>query len=645
MSMPTDTLKADAQPWECLGPIAAGGTVYGLAISPVRRVLGVLVAPTPHVPLYWAVTPCGSFRSYTSGYHWDQILDGLTTPLLSAVAVALNGALFAGALDGSLFLSDDFGLSWQPGHVPKEVRAPITAMVASPNFRKDRAVFAGTQGAGVLVTRDGGRHWQQSNFGLDSALVLALAVTPDWSEQETIFAATPQGVRVSLNGGRAWRATGLIVNDDVVDALAVSPAFGSDRTVYAGTEAGSLYQSPDGGHTWELLQKEIGGGPLSALWLAPDFAKSGRMVSAVGSSIYVSSDRGQSWRLAAELPNSILALTGDERSVIVGLAEAGVWESRDAGLTWHTASGDLSARDFTWLKALGSRLYAVGPQEGIWVSEDGARRWRRLEGLASHLPLTATCMSSERAFLVASHSGKILRSTDGGEIWHQVGEAQRAQAVNLVPETGDGWIGTARGELLTSHDYGATWLNAPAPCPGQPIVSIAASPRYAEDHSLLLGTFMAPGARQPGRVVVWRSTDGGATWRQIATQTTSAGWLDIAMASGIHGDPSAQALLATGPHLLHRAEHDGQSWTSTTVDPSGANILSLARAGKNDHSEVAFAATGNGVYRSIDGGRSWESFMEGLESRTYMSLALVPGEQSPSLYALSLGGVIWKRQL
>src|SRR5512138_1905399 len=136
MKMSPNIRGDSTQPWECLGPIASGGTVSGLAISPVRQVLGFLVAPTPHVPLYWAATPCGSFRSYTSGYHWDQYLAGLSTPLLSALAVAHNGALFAGALDGSLFLSDDFGLTWEPGSVPGDLRAPVTAMVASPNFRQ-----------------------------------------------------------------------------------------------------------------------------------------------------------------------------------------------------------------------------------------------------------------------------------------------------------------------------------------------------------------------------------------------------------------------------------------------------------------------------------------------------------------------------
>jgi len=645
MHMSIDAPGDSKQSWECLGPIARGGTVYGLAISPVRRVLGILVAPTPHVPLYWAATSCGSFRSWTSGYHWDQYLGGLTTPLLTTVAVAHNGALFAGAADGSLFLSDDFGLSWEAGTVPADLRAPVTAIVASPSFRRDQTVLAATDGAGILVTRDGGRTWRASSFHLRSTSALALAVAPDWSKQEIAFAATPQGVYISLNGGRVWRSTGLMPDDDVVDALAVSPAFESDHTVYAGSEGGRLYRSCDGGRTWDLQQGAVGDGPVTSLWLARDFAESGRMVCGVASSICVSSDRGQSWRLAARLPGLVLALTGDERSVIAGLRDGGVWESRDGGLTWAPASGDLAARNFTWLRALRGRLYAVGPMEGVWASDDDGRSWARLSEVESHLPLTAISMARDDALLVASHAGDILRSTDRGETWRIVGQARGVQTLLLPPETADGWAGTAQGELLVSHDHGATWQKGTSSCPEQSILAIAASPSYASDHTLLMVTATPATRHKPTRLTLWRSADAGATWHQIAVQATSVGSLDIAIPSGVRQDPAARAILATGPHVLCPPQSGGGTWIPVTVDPSGANVLSVVTAGEADHSQSVFAATGGGVFHSADGGRSWEPFMEGLDPRTFTSLALVSGPEKHSLYALSLGGIVWRRDI
>jgi len=634
MSISIDALEHSKEPWEPLGTISAGGTVLGLAISPVAD-----------VPRYWAATGCGIFYSNDEGENWIQNLAGLTTPLLSALTVASNGALFAGALDGALFASFDFGRTWEPGLVPSDLRAPVAAVLASPNFRSDGSAFAATDGAGILATRSSGKNWEESSFGLGGYSVLALAATPDWSSRETMFAATTEGVYISLNGGRAWRETELMMDDDVADALAVSPAFERDRTVYAGTEGGNIYQSQDGGRTWELLQAQIGEGPINSLWLAPDYAESDRIVAAVGSRIYISTNRGESWQVAAEMPSSILALTGDESSVLAGLHDAGIWRSADGGMTWTSISESLSARGFARLTTSGNQLYAMGPQEGLWISLDGGKDWQKLPGLTPYLPLTAVHIDQSNSLFLASQQSGILHSADNGKTWKTVSQTLGVQALFVVPETGSGWAGTADGRLLVSHDDGASWQESPSPCQGQEVLSIVASPTYAEDHTLLMGTAVSGGATKQARIAVWRSTNGGVTWRQITTQVTLARWIDIAMPTGVLENPAEQAILATGPYCLRPLRRAKDVWISTTVDPSGANTLSVVGVGEVDHGGLLFAATGTGVFRSIDAGRTWHPFMEGLTPQSFISLALVPSEQKISLYALSLGGMLWKRDL
>lgn len=619
--------------WQRLGSVADGGTVFGLAISPV-----------PEVPRCWAATGCGVFYSDDWGETWVQNLSGLTTPLLSTIAAAPNGALFAGALEGDLFASFDFGRTWDCGLVPGEFKSTVSMVLPSPNFRQDGAAFAATDGGGILVTRNSGKSWEDSSFGLGEPNVLALAAPNDWSQRETMFAATTEGVFVSVNGGRAWRETALMLDNDVVDVLAVSPDFGRDRTVFAGTENGSLFFSEDGGRTWELLHDSIADGPVNCLWLAPDFAESGLMVAGMGPWVLVSHDRGVTWQPTAELPNSLLALAGNDDLLLAGLHDAGVWKSTDRGRTWRPSCQGLAARGFATLRAAGNTLYVMGPQEGLWASEDGGRVWHALPNLLPYYPLTAFAVGPNGDLFVAGLESGILRSPDGGAHWHVAAPVAGVQSLLLAPD-GAGWAGTVEGRLLTTQDGGETWLESASPCLGQEILSIVASPNYAEDHTLLMGTAIPPEGSKGAHIAVWRSTNSGATWRQITTQATAARWVDIAMPIGVADQPADQAVLATGPFCLRPLRRAKDVWISTRVDPNGANTLGVVAIGEVDGGGELYAATGSGIYRSLDGGRTWQPFRDGLGSISFIGITAVPRNDGYTLYALSLGGVIWKCDL
>ncbi|MFP3896353.1 MAG: hypothetical protein ACLFV5_05905 [Anaerolineales bacterium] len=632
MSISKETLTNTQEAWDNLGPIANGGTVFGVAVSPISD-----------MSLCWAATGCGVFISEDEGKTWIQNLEGLTTPLLSTLAVAPNGALFVGALNGEIFASFNYGNRFERGRVPRELCSTVTALVTSPNFQKNGTAFAATDGGGVLVTRSSGDSWEDSSFGLGAATVLALATTPDWSDREIMFAATIDGVFTSRNGGRAWRETDLMLyGEDVVDAIAVSPTFEEDGTVYAGTEGGDLYRSTDEGRTWTLLQASMGEGPVNCLWLSPDYVETGRLVVGVGSDLLVSDDGGESF-VKKEMEGTVLALDGDGELLLAGLHDAGLWRSTDAGDTWEPAER-FAARGFARLAPIDSHLYAMGPQEGLWLSDDGGQSWAPLGGLVPYLPLSDFSAPAPDTVFVASQDHGILRSLDGESSWELVREEENIGAL-LVLNNGEGWAGTVDGHLVVTKDGGETWQEVESPCEGQEILSIAASPNYAQDRTLFMGTSIPAIGSQEARVALWRSTNGGAHWRQLTTQVTSARWVDIAMPLGITEDVSEQAVVATGPYCLRPLRRAKDVWISTKVDPNEANTLSVTAVGEVDEGGVLVAATGNGIYRSVDGGRTWQSFSKGLTTTSFVSAVGVQNGARTDIYALSLGGTLWRREI
>ena len=89
---------------------------------------------------------------------------------------------------------------------------------------------------------DRGHNWARWNFGLFDLRVLALAVSPDFSHDETVFAGVETGIYISKSGGRSWRP--LSFPDEAAPVMCrQSPGFAQDGIIWAGTDSAGLWAS------------------------------------------------------------------------------------------------------------------------------------------------------------------------------------------------------------------------------------------------------------------------------------------------------------------------------------------------------------------------------------------------------------------
>jgi hypothetical protein len=196
-----------------------------------------------------------------------------------------------------------------------------------------------------------------------------------------------------------------------------------------------------------------------------------------------------------------------------------------------------------------SVLYAATPL-GLFKSTDGARSWHPLTSLADH------------------------------GVYAVYLDPTSPPTVYAIYSTGDADPGLA---LQRSDDGGATWAD----------VSKAGPPRI---HGWSLGLWF-DATSKPSTVYMWgwrddglhvfRSTDRGENWTALrgAAQKKAAALRDA-------GRPSSAATwIATGPAL----EVTGGR---PLVDPH--------------YSWVQYAGTKDGVYKSLDGGRTWRRASAGL---------------------------------
>ena len=146
----------------------------------------------------------------------------------------------------------------------------MTALVVDPD--DDSTLLAGTAGAGVFLSTDGGAHWKDSNQGLTDVVVQALAFDP--ANPDLAYAGTSgSGIFKSSDGGLKWEPINQGLTEPRVETLLIDPS--DPGRLYAGTFGGGVFKTTDGGASWAAAR---GGLPP----LSPDPLAAGGSFQSVG---------------------------------------------------------------------------------------------------------------------------------------------------------------------------------------------------------------------------------------------------------------------------------------------------------------------------------------------------------------------------
>jgi hypothetical protein len=156
----------------------------------------------------------------------------------------------------------------------------ITVLAAVPMLLIAHAAAA----EGPRPAADDGT-WAQSTEGMCGGFIEALAVSPGYAGDQTLFAATRVAVFRSTTGGSTWtsEAGGVIYGQ--IKALAISPGYAADHTAYAGV-AGAMNpgvrKSTDGGESWQLVNEGLTERYVYALSISPDYTTDQTLFAGTG---------------------------------------------------------------------------------------------------------------------------------------------------------------------------------------------------------------------------------------------------------------------------------------------------------------------------------------------------------------------------
>lgn len=268
----------------------------------------------------------------------------------------------------------------------------------------------------------------------------------------------------------------------------------------------------------------------------------------------------------------------------------GVFVSTNAGETWeHRGWKEYIRTFYTEVAPDGVLWSACG--NGVLRSNDGGKRWRITTGWQITEVLKLDCDPSDPSTVYAATAYGVFKTTDSGETWKEkpLGLTLPFTSDVLVDRSDSRRIFAATEEgLLMSRDAGETWM--PAGLRGKEIRAIVQDPEQPE--VLWVGT------ENDG---VFRSSDGGRTWRQRSVGLKH----HTVYAIAIHPDNSSLLYAGTHGGGVYITVNGGERWTASSTGLGNPVVHSLLVM--KTRPDVVFAGTLNGgLYRSTDGGRTWK---------------------------------------
>ncbi len=632
-----DAALLSGMQWRLLGPFRAGRSV---------AVAGVPGEPDHY---YFGAVAGGVWETDNSGVTWRPIFDGQPIASIGAIAVAPSNpkVIYVGTGEADIrtdisygdgvYRSDDGGKTWR--HLGLDDTRRIGRVVIDPR-NPDRVwvaalghAFGPNEERGVFRSADGGRTWQKVLYRDENTGAIDLALDP--SNANTIYAALwaarrppwnvypPSNgygaVYKSTDGGDTWHElTGGIPGGAGVGRIGVAVAPSEPQRVYAQVDAekGGVYRSDDGGATWKLMADE------DRIW-----------------------HRG--WYFGSVTVDPLHA-------DVVYVMNTAAWRSEDGGKTWAGFKGAPGGDDYhqLWINPNDDRRMILASDQGTIVSVDGGGSWSSWNNqpTGQFYHVTTDNRFPYRVYGAEQDNGArvvVSRSGSGGISYRDWGNACAGGESGYIAVDPTDWrtlYGTSYNGSVTrcNQETGARWDVSPTVAyPESEFQAVWTMPvvfSEAGSHALYFGN-----------EYVWRTTDGGQSWDKASPILTrkdpgAPPNLDPATADDLTAFERASDhwgvvyTIAPSPIDAGRVwagTDDGLIWvttdacgTWTNVTPPGLKpwaMVSMIEASRSDPNE-AYAAVDSHqlddfnphVYRTKDGGRSWQEIDRGIPDGAYV---------------------------
>jgi photosystem II stability/assembly factor-like uncharacterized protein len=579
------TMSVD--PWETIGPTNIGGRTLALAFNPFN----------PNT--IWVGTASGGlWVSRTAGrgvWAWEYVPTGFPILGVSSIAVAPDDSntIYIGTGEVYNYQETGYGFTYRPTR--------------------------GSYGIGILKTTDGGASWTKSLDWTYNQTRGVQVVRINPLNPNTVWAGTTEGTFKSIDAGASWSQVDTTV---MVMDLAITPT--DTNVVFIGcgdlySPRYGVYRTMDNGASWEQLTNGL--------------------PNEFGGKILL--------HIAQASPNIVYASIGNGTSS----QDGATWlcRSTDSGDTWTVQS----TQDYSRWQGWFSHDVAASPVDPDYVIAIGIDTWRSTTGGTNLTQVSYGGMPYGRPpqggpegppeyvhsdkhdivfhptdpdMIYFATDGGVFRSTDGGDTFEGCNgglqTVQFYQGFSTSQQDPFFSIGGLQDNGTIIYDGLLQWsrvLGGDGSFTG--ISALDDNTMYGSSQYLNL----------------YKSTDRGEDWDYLR-QPPNIGDTPF-IAPYILGVDNPDIIYA-GRSYVFKSTNAGDSWSTTNSGQELDGNVLLAFAISHQTSDVVYATTAPtstraGIFRTFDGGGSWDNITGTLPDRYMVDVAVDPTNDAYVYVALS----------
>ncbi len=618
--------------WETQGPGNAGA-----------RVNALLVHPTNTDIMYLGYSGGGIFKTTDNGQTWNPIFDDQPYLAIGDMAFHPNDpeTIFVGTGDPSItgfpfigngiYKTTDGGSTWTNiGLSETYIVSKIIIHPSNPNI-----IYAGTMGLpyertndrGLYKTTDGGQTWDKVLFIDNQTGIIDLVIHPTdpdilfagiWTRirnnQESTLTSFGHKVYRTIDGGANWQplANGLPIGNG--GRISLSQSQQNPNTFFAcftstSHQFSGLYKTTDNGEVWTEIANEN--------------------TAFVNTCMF-----GFGWYLGRLRVNP----NNEDEMFVLGVP---LVSSIDGGVTWGEAAPNNVHVDNHSIAFPSDGSVVLGNDGGAYRRLPGVSNWQDIE----NIPATQVYRVGYNPFKPDTYYGGFqdngTQSGNSGTInnWIQIRGADGFQtafnpddSLNFYAESQNGGIGVTNNGVNFSNGTSGIIGSERRNWDMQYFIS------PHESNTLYTGTFR-----------VYKTTSRASDWDPISPDLTDG----IVFAPQFHTistldeSPLSQGRIYVGTTDANvwRTTDDGDNWeeikeglperyvTSIKASPIFEETVYTTLSGYRDNENTPY------VFRSENGGDTWENIAGDLPPVAINDIIILPGHQDSVLIIANDAGV------